>query len=145
MPPLSDITTRGNSSVGRVANNSVSAGRLNRCDTPFRQHSDSTDRAIPVRCTPGVFPPVTITRPTDSIRLASLQLAGWSGQTMIPRRRTPVTVWQKKGPQAYVTYHNAIYATGHNEGKLTAEDIHGAASKAGLAAPAPGDHTASLP
>jgi protein-disulfide isomerase len=44
-----------------------------------------------------------------------------------------LTVWQKKGPQAYVTYHNAIYATGHNEGKLTAEDIHGAASKAGLA------------
>jgi protein-disulfide isomerase len=42
-----------------------------------------------------------------------------------------LTVWQKKGPQAYVTYHNAIYATGHNEGKLTAEDIHGAASKAG--------------
>jgi hypothetical protein len=28
-----------------------------------------------------------------------------------------------KGPQAYVTYHNAIYATGHNEGKLTAEYI----------------------
>lgn len=46
--------------------------------------------------------------------------------------------------QAYVTYHNAIYATGHNEGKLTVEDIHGAASKAGLTAPAPGDHTASL-
>ena len=37
-----------------------------------------------------------------------------------------------------------IYATGHNEGKLTAEDIHGAASKAGLTTPAPGDHTASL-
>ena len=55
-----------------------------------------------------------------------------------------LTVWQKKGPQAYVTYHNAIYATGHNEGKLTAEDIHVAASKAGLATPAPGDHTASL-
>lgn len=55
-----------------------------------------------------------------------------------------LTVWQKKGPQAYVTYHNAIYATGHNEGKLTAEDIHGAASKAGLAASVPGDHTASL-
>jgi hypothetical protein len=42
-----------------------------------------------------------------------------------------LTVWQKKGPQAYVTYHNAIYATGHNEGKLTAEDIRVAASKAG--------------
>lgn len=50
----------------------------------------------------------------------------------------------QQGPQAYVTYQNAIYATGHNEGKLTAEDIQGAASKAGLAAPAPGDHTASL-
>ena len=55
-----------------------------------------------------------------------------------------LTVWQKKGPQAYVTYHNAIYATGHNEGKLTAEDILAAASKAGLAASVPGDHTASL-
>jgi protein-disulfide isomerase len=22
-----------------------------------------------------------------------------------------LTVWQKKGPQAYVTYHNAIYAS----------------------------------
>ena len=55
-----------------------------------------------------------------------------------------LTVWQKKGPQAYVTYHNAIYATGHNEGKLTAEDILAAASKAGLAASVPGDHSASL-
>jgi len=55
-----------------------------------------------------------------------------------------LTVWQKKGPQAYVTYHNAIYATGHNEGKLTAEDILAAASKAGLAASVPGEHTASL-
>ena len=50
----------------------------------------------------------------------------------------------KKRSQAYVTYHNAIYATGHNEGKLTAEDIHGAASKGGMATPAPGDHTAPL-
>ncbi|HAV1629658.1 TPA: DsbA family protein [Enterobacter hormaechei subsp. steigerwaltii] len=55
-----------------------------------------------------------------------------------------LTVWQKKGPQAYVTYHNAIYATGHNEGNLTADDIHGAALKAGLATPAPGEHTATL-
>jgi hypothetical protein len=31
-----------------------------------------------------------------------------------------------------------------NDFKLTAEDIHGAASKAGLTNPAPGDHTASL-
>lgn len=32
-------------------------------------------------------------------------------------------VWQQKGADAYLNYHNAIYATGHNEGKLTAEDI----------------------
>ncbi|EQA1625011.1 hypothetical protein V5K00_RS23380 [Enterobacter asburiae] len=54
-----------------------------------------------------------------------------------------LTVWQKKEPPAYVTYHNAIYATGHNEVKLTAEDIPGGASKAGLVTPASGDHTAS--
>lgn len=55
-----------------------------------------------------------------------------------------LTVWQKQGPQAYITYHNAIYATGHNKGKLTAQDIQGAASKAGLTTPVPGDHTSSL-
>lgn len=55
-----------------------------------------------------------------------------------------LTVWKKKGPQAYVTYHNAVYATGHNEGKLTTEDIREAASKAGLTMPAPGDNTAFL-
>lgn len=55
-----------------------------------------------------------------------------------------LTVWQKKGPQAYVTYHNAIYDTGHIEGKLTPEDIRGAVSKAGLTSPSPEDHSASL-
>lgn len=53
-------------------------------------------------------------------------------------------VWKQKGPQAYVTYHNAIYATGHNEGRLTNEDIEAAASKAGLTAPVPDDNTGSL-
>lgn len=66
----------------------------------------------------------------------------WLGQ--MKEKGFDLTVWQQKGPQAYVTYHNAIYATGHNEGKLTAEDILAAASKAGLAASVPGDHTASL-
>lgn len=69
---------------------------------------------------------------------------GGRWETSLQAAQQGLTVWQQKGPQAYVTYHNAIYATGHNEGKLTAQDIHGAASRTGLAAPAPGDHTASL-
>lgn len=52
-----------------------------------------------------------------------------------------LSVWKQRGPQAYVTYHNAIYATGHNEGELTAEDIRGAAVKAGMTSPVPGDHS----
>ncbi|EAA2780539.1 DsbA family protein [Salmonella enterica] len=36
-------------------------------------------------------------------------------------------VWQQKGADAYLKYHNAIYATGHNEGKLTDADISTAA------------------
>ena len=42
-----------------------------------------------------------------------------------------LSVWKQKGAEAYVTYHNAIYATGKNEGNLTKEDIDLAAAKAG--------------
>ncbi|WP_333854361.1 DsbA family protein [Leclercia sp.] len=42
-----------------------------------------------------------------------------------------LSVWKQKGAEAYVTYHNAIYATGKNEGNLTKEDINRAAAKAG--------------
>lgn len=42
-----------------------------------------------------------------------------------------LSVWKQKGAEAYVTYHSAIYATGHNEGKLLKEDIDQAASKTG--------------
>ncbi|OAD97993.1 DsbA family protein [Pantoea sp. OXWO6B1] len=31
--------------------------------------------------------------------------------------------WQKKGGDAYLLYHNAIFASGHNEGNLTLMDI----------------------
>ncbi|ARF52403.1 DsbA family protein [Pantoea stewartii] len=55
-----------------------------------------------------------------------------------------LSVWKEKGPQAYVTYHNAVYATGHNEGKLTADDIRGAAVKAGLNTPERADNTPLL-
>ncbi|GAA3898017.1 DsbA family protein [Gibbsiella dentisursi] len=40
-------------------------------------------------------------------------------------------LWQQKGADAYLAYHNALYATGHDEGKLTNEDIEKVAAKAG--------------
>lgn len=41
--------------------------------------------------------------------------------------KTGLQVWQQKGADAYLKYRNAIYATGHNEGKLTDADISTAA------------------
>ncbi|MCK6964541.1 DsbA family protein [Enterobacter bugandensis] len=41
--------------------------------------------------------------------------------------KTGLQVWRQKGADAYLNYHNAIYATGHNEGKLTDADISTAA------------------
>lgn len=43
-------------------------------------------------------------------------------------------VWQEKGATAYMKYHNAVYATGKNEGKLSAEDIAQASRQAGYQA-----------
>lgn len=40
---------------------------------------------------------------------------------------TGLQVWQQKGAEAYLSYHNAVYATGHNEGKLKQADITKAA------------------
>ncbi|KGT87939.1 DSBA oxidoreductase [Erwinia typographi] len=48
--------------------------------------------------------------------------------------KTGLQVWQQKGADAYLKYHNALYATGHNEGKLTAGDISTAAKAVGLSA-----------
>lgn len=42
-----------------------------------------------------------------------------------------LSVWKEKGAEAYITYHNAVYTTGNNEGKLTNECIDRAAAKAG--------------
>jgi protein-disulfide isomerase len=42
--------------------------------------------------------------------------------------RVGEAVWQKKGGEAYITYHNALYATGNVEGKLTAENVNRAAT-----------------
>lgn len=40
-------------------------------------------------------------------------------------------IWQQKGADAYLAYHNAIFAMGRNEGKLTQQDINLASAKAG--------------
>lgn len=55
-----------------------------------------------------------------------------------------LAVWKEKGPKAYVTYHIAIYATGHHEGKLTAGYIEAAATKASANATNEASHTAIL-
>ena len=39
-------------------------------------------------------------------------------------------VWQEKGAKAYINYHNGIFGTGHNEGKLTDADIQKVAQSA---------------
>lgn len=44
---------------------------------------------------------------------------------------TGLMIWQQKGADAYLAYHNALFATGHQEGKLTQADIKKAASTAG--------------
>lgn len=45
--------------------------------------------------------------------------------------KTGLQVWQQKGADAYLAYHNALYATGHDEGRLTQADIDKAAAQAG--------------
>ncbi|WP_213793655.1 thioredoxin domain-containing protein [Klebsiella aerogenes] len=37
-------------------------------------------------------------------------------------------IWREKGGKAYLSYHNALYATGHVEGKLTTTDVNSAAA-----------------
>ena len=46
--------------------------------------------------------------------------------------KTGLQIYQQKGADAYLAYHNGIYATGHNEGKLTTADIQQQAKKAGF-------------
>ena len=41
--------------------------------------------------------------------------------------KTGLQIYQQKGREAYLQYHNAVYATGHNEGRLTDADISAAA------------------
>ncbi|MBA8330649.1 DsbA family protein (plasmid) [Citrobacter freundii] len=42
--------------------------------------------------------------------------------------KTGLQIWLQKGAEAWLRYHNALYATGHNEGRLTDDDIRAAAT-----------------
>ncbi|PPC67099.1 hypothetical protein C1Y42_22415 [Pantoea sp. ICBG 985] len=52
-------------------------------------------------------------------------------------------IYRKLGEEAYTAYHNGIYRTGHNEGKLTAEDIEKVATAVGAGAASGDDSAAS--
>lgn len=51
-------------------------------------------------------------------------------------------VFRQKGPAAYMTYHNGVYATGHDEGQLTQADIDRVSATAGFDPKAPADISA---
>lgn len=42
---------------------------------------------------------------------------------------TGLQIWQQKGASAYLQYYHDLFATGHNEGAMTTEDIWQAAGK----------------
>ncbi|PIF07512.1 hypothetical protein BX596_5024 [Enterobacteriaceae bacterium JKS000233] len=54
-----------------------------------------------------------------------------------------LSIYRHQGADAYMTYHNGIYRTGHNEGKLTAEDIETVATTSGAAAVSDDDNVTS--
>ncbi|HBM2001212.1 TPA: thioredoxin domain-containing protein [Escherichia coli] len=40
-------------------------------------------------------------------------------------------IWKTRGAEGYMTYHNALFSTGHQEGKLTEDDVEKASRQAG--------------
>lgn len=48
-----------------------------------------------------------------------------------------LAIWKTQGAQAYMKYHDGLYATGHNEGKLTDGDIAQVMQSNSIAVPAP--------
>lgn len=57
--------------------------------------------------------------------------------------RRGLGIYRKQGADAYMAFHNGIYRTGHNEGKLTAEDIEKVAVAVGAGAASDEDRTVS--
>ncbi|MEN4691180.1 DsbA family protein [Pantoea agglomerans] len=57
--------------------------------------------------------------------------------------RRGLSIYRQQGADAYMAFHNGIYRTGHNEGKLKAEDIEKVAATAGAGASSGDDNAAS--
>lgn len=45
---------------------------------------------------------------------------------------TGLSIYKEKGAQAYLNYHNSVFGTGKNEGKLQQSDIQSIAAKSGV-------------
>lgn len=56
---------------------------------------------------------------------------GYRWKPSFQAAETGLRIWQQKGGDAYLKYHNALFASGHIEGTLTQKDITKAASAAG--------------
>lgn len=56
---------------------------------------------------------------------------GYRWKPSFQAAETGLRIWQQKGGDAYLKYHNALFASGHIEGALTQKDITKAASAAG--------------
>jgi len=51
-----------------------------------------------------------------------------------------ISIWKQHGSKAYMAYHNGLYRTGHNEGKLATADINAVTASTGLKVQPTGDH-----
>ncbi|MFW0698151.1 thioredoxin domain-containing protein [Pantoea sp. R13S299] len=56
---------------------------------------------------------------------------GYRWKPSFQAAETGLRIWQQKGGDAYMKYHNALFASGHVEGALTQKDVTKAASAAG--------------
>lgn len=56
---------------------------------------------------------------------------GYRWKSSFEAAETGLRIWQQKGGDAYMSYHNALFASGHIEGALTHKDVTKAASAAG--------------
>ncbi|THB83626.1 hypothetical protein E1N66_14650 [Pantoea allii] len=56
---------------------------------------------------------------------------GYRWKPSFQAAETGLRIWQQKGGDAYLKYHNALFASGHVEGALTQKDVTKAASAAG--------------
>ncbi|MFL6614840.1 MAG: thioredoxin domain-containing protein [Pantoea agglomerans] len=56
---------------------------------------------------------------------------GYRWKPSFEAAETGLRIWQQKGGDAYMNYHNALFASGHIEGALTHKDVTKAVSAAG--------------